>query len=166
MTRKIICDVNSTTLLKSVANKLFHGLPSMNRALARNPLFVLVFLIAASCLFSASSFAQTTNTQPPPVQMTAGEDHQRMLKLLQIPSLRRGPDGDPKSPNAANFDESKVTAYKLPDPLVLNDGKKVTTAKVWWSERRPEIVEAFDKDVYGRVPAHTPKVEWKVTHTA
>ena len=138
----------------------------MNPALARNPLFLLVFLLGASSLFSASSFAQTTNAQPPPVQMTADEDHQRMLELLQISSLRRGPDGDPKSPNAANFDESKVSAYKLPDPLVLNDGKKVTTAKVWWTERRPEIVEAFDKDVYGRVPAHTPKVEWKVTHTA
>jgi hypothetical protein len=87
-----------------------------------------------------------------------------MMDLLHITSMRRGPDGDPKSPNAANYDELKATTYtSLPDPLVLNAGKKVTTAKVWWDKRRPEIVELFDNEVFGRVPTVTPKVHWEVT---
>jgi len=86
-----------------------------------------------------------------------------MLHVLQISSLRRGPDGDPKSPNAANFDESKVSAkLNLLDPLVLNNGKAVSSQQIWWTQRRPEIVEGFDREVYGRVPAHTPSVRWEV----
>jgi peptidoglycan/xylan/chitin deacetylase (PgdA/CDA1 family) len=88
-----------------------------------------------------------------------------MLDLLHITSLRRGPDGDPKSPNAANVDESKVPPYTLPDPLLLNNGKRVTTPEEWWHERRPQIVEAFDSEVYGRVPQNIPAVHWEVVST-
>ncbi len=45
---------------------------------------------------------------------------------------------------------------------MLKNGKKVTTAADWWNKRRPEIVEDFDREVYGRVPAVTPKVNWQV----
>jgi hypothetical protein len=101
-----------------------------------------------------------------PVQLTAEQDHQRMMDLLHIHSLRRGPDGDPNSPRAANFDESKVGPYPPPpDPLVLNDGTRVTTANMWWRQRRPQLLEAFDREVYGRVPRHTPAVAWTVTST-
>ena len=31
-------------------------------------------------------------------------------------------------------------------------GKKVTTAEMWWKQRRPEIVEDMEREVYGRVP--------------
>jgi hypothetical protein len=48
---------------------------------------------------------------------------------------------------------------------VLKNGKRVKTAKVWWSKRRPEIVEDFDREVYGRVPRVTPKVTWEVAGT-
>ena len=100
---------------------------------------------------------------PPPVHLTSEQDLERTLGLLDIASLRRGPDGDPKSPNAANFDESKVSAnLHLPDPLVLKSGEKVETAEVWWNRRRPEIVEDFDREIYGRVPEDTPKVRWEV----
>ncbi len=85
------------------------------------------------------------------------------MDLLHITALRRGADGDPKSPNAANYDESKATPYsKLPDPLLLRNGKKVTTAKMWWIDRRPEIVEDFDSEIYGRVPKNAPKINWEV----
>ena len=50
----------------------------------------------------------------------------------------------------------------LPDPLILKNGKKVTNADAWWKKRRPEIVEDFDKEIYGRVPKKTPKVNWEV----
>jgi hypothetical protein len=87
------------------------------------------------------------------------------MDQLHITTLRRGPDGDPKSPNAANFDESKVAPYTLPDPLLLKNGKKVKNAKIWWKQRRPEIVEEFDREIYGRVPNNLPKVNWEVAST-
>jgi hypothetical protein len=104
---------------------------------------------------------------PPPVHLTAQQDHERIMKLLHITSLREGANGrDPKAPNYASYDEAKANPYpKLPDPLVLNNGKKVTSAKMWWSTRRPQIAEAFDEEVYGRVPKHTPKVNWEVVST-
>jgi hypothetical protein len=100
-----------------------------------------------------------------PVSMTAQEDHQRTLKLLGIESLRRGADGrNPSAPNAANYDESKANPYPdLPDPLRMKDGRKVSSAAMWWSQRRPEIVEEFDREVYGRQPANLPAVRWEVT---
>src|SRR4028119_1901293 len=93
-------------------------------------------------------------------------DYQTMLDRLQISSTRPGPSGNPQAPNAANSDEAKATSYtSLPDPLLTRNGKKVTTAKMWWSQRRPEIVEDFDREVYGRIPANMPKVNWEVTST-
>jgi len=108
-----------------------------------------------------------SDTAAPPVALTAEQDHQRTLDLLHISSLRAGPDGDPASPHAANSDESKANPYpKLPDPLVLSNGKAVTTTQIWWARRRPEIVEDFDREIYGRVPKQTPQVNWEVTSTA
>src|SRR5205823_12860359 len=42
---------------------------------------------------------------------------------------------------------------------------KVTTPDMWWKERRPEIVEDFEREVLGRVPKETPKVTWTVAAT-
>lgn len=117
-------------------------------------------------VLSALTLGTSLDGNPPPVHLTAEQDHQRQLELLHIGSLRRGPDGDPKSPNAANFDESKVSAnLHLPDPLVLKHGEKVTTADIWWMQRRPEIVEDFDREIYGRVPKDAPQVKWEVVST-
>jgi hypothetical protein len=100
------------------------------------------------------------------LQAASEKDRQRMMDLLGIKELRHGVEGDAKSPNAANYDESKADVYsRIPDPLLLNDGKRVTSAKVWWTERRPEIVELFDREIYGRVPANLPKVTWEVVST-
>ncbi len=102
---------------------------------------------------------------PKPQELTAQEDHKKMLELLKIKELRRGPSGNANAPDAANKDESKATPYKtLPDPLVFDDGKPVKTADDW-KKRRAEVVEHFDREVYGRVPKTVPKVSWKVTDT-
>lgn len=94
------------------------------------------------------------------------DDYKTMLAQLHIDSTRPGPSGNPSAPNAANIDESKATPYtSLPDPLLLKNGKKVTDAKTWWNKRRPEIVEDFDREIYGRVPKYTPKVNWEVVST-
>src|SRR5271154_2725244 len=71
-----------------------------------------------------------------PVHLTAEQDHQRTMDLLHITSLRRGADGDPKSPYAANYDESKANSnLKLPGALILNNGKRVQTANTWSTQR-------------------------------
>jgi cephalosporin-C deacetylase-like acetyl esterase len=103
---------------------------------------------------------------PSPVTMTAAEDHRRTMALLKIDKLRRGADAKPDSPFAANSDESKATPYpNLPDPLKLESGEAVATPQAWWERRRPEIVELFDREIYGRVPANLPAVKWEVTAT-
>jgi hypothetical protein len=119
--------------------------------------------------FAASVAAQETKPDiPAPLQLTAQQDHKLMMEALQINSLRPGANGmNPAAPNAANYDESKANPDpKLPDPLVLQNGERVTTAEAWWNKRRPEIVEDFDREVYGRVPKDVPKVTWEVTGTA
>jgi hypothetical protein len=93
-------------------------------------------------------------------------DYQNMLTQLHIDSTRPGPSGNPQAPDAANTDESKATPYTiLPDPLILNNGLPVTSAKIWWEKRRPEIVEEFDREIYGRLPANIPKVTWELVST-
>src|SRR5258707_8411762 len=70
--------------------------------------------------------------EPPPVQLTAQQDHKRTMELLNIKELRRGANGNDRSaPNAANYDESKANQnLKLPDPLLLRNGKPVTTPEL------------------------------------
>jgi hypothetical protein len=64
------------------------------------------------------------------------------------------------------YDEATANPFPgLPDPLVLSNGKRVTSAKAWWQQRRPELVELFDREVLGRVPAYTPTVRWEVAST-
>jgi hypothetical protein len=90
-------------------------------------------------------------------------DYQNMLDQLHLTTpLRAKPVSAFGLPNSANYDESKANPYLIPDPLLLKNGKKVTTAKDWWSKRRPEIVEDLDREFYGRVPKNIPKVTWSV----
>ena len=51
----------------------------------------------------------------------------------------------------------------LPNPLTLKNGQKVTTSEMWWKQRRPEIVEDYEREFYGRIPANVPGVKWTVT---
>lgn len=114
-------------------------------------------LLCAACLISAASFAQD------PVVFTAQQDHQNMLDQLGIKSIRRGFDADQSSPYAANYDESKANPFPvIPELMTTKSGKKVKTAKQWWEVRRPEIVEDFEREVYGRLPENIPDVTWSV----
>jgi hypothetical protein len=124
--------------------------------------FAVTLLLAVGFLH-----AQPAGNAPSPTQLATQQDHQHLMDLLRITALRPGANGsNPQAANAANYDESKANPYpKLPDPLVLKNGKKVKSAKTWWSRRRPEIVEDFDREIYGRVPKVTPKVTWEVTGT-
>ncbi len=129
--------------------------------------FSRLFKPAALLLLTFISVLSAKPPHSPPVRLTAKQDHRRMMNLLNIKSLRPGRDGmNPKSKNYANYDESKANPYPLlPDPLVLKNNQKVTTPEIWWKQRRQEIVEDFDREIYGRVPENTPKVNWKVIGT-
>jgi lysophospholipase L1-like esterase len=109
---------------------------------------------------------QPKSANPPPVTMTAQQDRQQMLDQLKIPAevMRRGPSGwDPKAPDYQNTDEAKANPWPhLPELLVTKGRKKVDTPEMWWNVRRPEIVEYFDAEIYGRVPRSVPKVTWEV----
>ena len=132
---------------------------------------IKVLCVSLVLLLALSIFAQQTqhraNDRWAEIRRLSTEDHQQMMELLGIKSLRPGRNGmDPNAPNYANYDESKANPYpNLPDPLVLKNGQKVTTDRMWLSQRRPEIVEDFDREIYGRVPQNTPKVNWEVTGT-
>jgi len=95
---------------------------------------------------------------------TAAEDHQNMMAQLGIRKLRPGPSGNESAPNHANYDEATANPFpNLPEVLTLKNGTKVTSADMWWKQRRTEIVEDFDREVLGRVPKNVPKVTWTVT---
>lgn len=51
-----------------------------------------------------------------------------------------------------NYDETKVGTYTLPDPLLLENGKRVKEGKTWWTKRRPQIVSLFETQQYGKAP--------------
>jgi lysophospholipase L1-like esterase len=121
----------------------------------------------------ASAQPQTAPPQSPPpagapesTQWTTEQDHRHMLDQLGITALRPGPSGNEQAPNAANVDESKANPFPdLPDPLVSRSGEPITTPGHWWHARRREIVEDFEREVYGRMPANVPAVTWSVaTH--
>jgi lysophospholipase L1-like esterase len=116
----------------------------------------LIALLSFSVL---TALSQTAN-------WTAAEDHRNMMDQLGIKALRPGPSGNESAPNHANYNEALANPFpNLPDVLTLKSGKKVTTAEMWWSQRRPEIVEDFEREVLGRVPTNAPKVTWTVANT-
>jgi hypothetical protein len=140
----------------------------MKRSLTLTTVASMLFTLAGAALFAQQPQRQLTPEQQAQLQAqqeATRKDHRRMMDLLNIKELRPGANGsNPQAPNFANYDESKVKPYSaLPDPLVLKNGKKVTSSKIWWNQRRAEIVEDFDREVYGRMPKVTPKVKWEVT---
>ncbi len=127
--------------------------------------------LAAILLFLCGAIRLAAQSAPTPEQLAqraaAEKDHQRLMDLLGIKTLRPGASHDLTSSNPVNYDESKANIYPhLPDPLLLNNGMRVTTAQQWWTLRRPEIVEAFSREVLGRAPAHTPKVTWELVSSS
>jgi hypothetical protein len=118
--------------------------------------------------FAAIIAAVTIAIAQEPLTWTTQQDHQNMKDQLGIKTLRPGPSGNaaPGAPNAANYDPEKANPYPdLPDPLTLKNGRAVTTADVWWKQRRPEIVEDFEREVIGRVPRNVPAVKWELKQT-
>ena len=88
-----------------------------------------------------------------------------------VTNLGNDANGNPlrlavKTGHISNYDETKVTPYTLPDPLVLANGTagdgRATRGE---RQRRPEIMRLYETEIFGRVPATAPKVTWQVTGT-
>jgi hypothetical protein len=83
---------------------------------------------------------------------------------------RRDSNGNPvrlakATGHVSNYSEEKVRPYTLPDPLVMTSGERVTAADQWFKARRPEILQFYQTEIYGRIPANAPGVTWGVTET-
>ena len=120
-------------------------------------------LTLSLALLLAPALAQSPAPQPGPAQPN---DHQHMMDQLHITALRPGVAQNGSGPNPVNWDESKANPWpNLPNPLILNNGKPVKSAKVWTTQRRPQLIELFDREILGRVPANVPAVHWEVVST-
>jgi Spy/CpxP family protein refolding chaperone len=92
-------------------------------------------------------------------------DHQNMMDQLGIKALRPGKSGNNQT--GPGFDDATSNDWMptMPDALTMKDGTKVTMPEQW-AKRRAEILEDFEREVYGRIPANVPKVSWEVTGTS
>jgi hypothetical protein len=132
-----------------------------------NQLSLFAALTITLPLAAQSPQSPATNATSAPATLTAEQDHQRLMNALHITEIRPGADGSPKATDhLPNYDESKGGPDSpLPDPLLFKNGKPVKSAKDWQNKRRAEIFEDFDREIYGRVPARTPKVNWELINT-
>jgi RNA polymerase sigma factor (sigma-70 family) len=92
----------------------------------------------------------------------ARDDYMHMLAVLNIREVRRG--AEPSDPAA--FDEAAANPFRnMPDPLTMNDGTRVLAASQW-PARRAEILEDFQREVYGHIPVSVPPVTWEIASTS
>jgi hypothetical protein len=62
-----------------------------------------------------------------------------------------------------NYDEARVPKYTLPDPLGMANGERVRDARTWYETRRPEILDLYRTEVFGRSPAKPARLDFEVT---
>lgn len=129
----------------------------------------LVFLLLAAgftFVLEAQQPKIDSSRYLPVVTFTQEQDHENMMQQLGITELRPGPSGNESDPNHANYDEALANPCpQLPDILTTKNGKKVITPEMWWKQRRPEIVEDIEREMYGRLPGNIPDVKWTVKIT-
>jgi hypothetical protein len=125
--------------------------------------FALQALPIAVVIFAGAALVVAAQNATPTPQQLSQMDRQRIMDELGIKSI---PPGAPGANNPETYNEANANPYpNLPDPLLLKNGKKVTSKDVWVKQRRAEILEDFEREVYGRTPKNTPKVNWEVVST-
>lgn len=81
-----------------------------------------------------------------------------LLALLFVAGNGRSHDGGLPRP-------AELTAQAgFPDPLVMLDGRKVTSAEMWRKERRPELIRLFQHYMTGLLPPNPTSMETEVIH--
>jgi hypothetical protein len=89
-------------------------------------------------------------------------DHAYMQQQLGITRLRPGKSGSNQVGEGFDLTTANKWAHTMPDVMKMQNGTMVTRADQW-PARRKEILELFEREVYGRIPANVPKVTWVVT---
>ena len=128
----------------------------------KTPLSLLLFFISIAA-FSQFKLTPKQDSIRAEINKKTQIDYQTMLHQLNIKEVRHGANGnDPNAENAANYDEEKANPFtNYPNPLLFNDGEAVKTANDW-NKRRLEIIEDFEREIYGRLPENIPSVTWEV----
>lgn len=137
---------------------------SMARSIAQLAFRMMLFVGFIICIGSASGQGPKGKEKKGPDFIPSDyDDYQYMLNKLGIKKMRRGRDGRGKDTSS----EETANRYKdsMPALMTLKNGDKVKTAEQWW-KRRAEIVEEFEREVYGRIPKNVPKVRWEVIRTS
>ncbi len=137
-----------------------------------------VLLLTACVSCSGGGGGSAPAPPPPPVAsppsappasttpITGAQHHADMMSKLGLSSLLPARSPDENEPNGANYDESVANPYPdLPDPLVSDSGQSISNAQDWNTVRRDEILEHFEREIYGRVPASAPQLSWRVEST-
>ena len=70
--------------------------------------------------------------------------------------------GLPIQAQEANYDETQVGTYTLPDALTTIDGQQVIKKKQWEKKRRPQILKLFQENEYGILPNAKIKAEYRI----
>jgi len=125
-----------------------------NSSMARHVIFAVTLLLiqAVTATAAAEGFTRLVPLPPPEIAASKG--------------LTRPESGNPNAPAASRPDAAETQAQprsldapstlpaqtRLPDPLVMLDGRKVTTREMWLNERRPELIRLFQHYMYGRLP--------------
>lgn len=79
-----------------------------------------------------------------------------MRKLLALTAAAVTLADMQANPRPAQLDPTPPPPYTLPDPLVSAGGTPVRDAAAWRQQRRPELLEIFAREIYGRTPLGAP----------
>jgi len=71
------------------------------------------------------------------------------------------PTGAAAPSTQASFPEPSALSPQaaLPDPLVMLDGRRITSRDQWFKERRPELKALFEHYMYGAIPSKPAHVQ-------
>ncbi|WP_228852158.1 glucuronyl esterase domain-containing protein [Aegicerativicinus sediminis] len=122
----------------------------------------IVVNIVTLLAFTFLSFSQSNLSDP--LCLDASRDKEQMKQLLGITELRPGKNGNAEAKeNPANYEIALATPFtELPELMETKNGRMVQTIEDWEKVRRPEIVDDFEKEVYGEIPKNVPDVTWEV----
>jgi hypothetical protein len=117
-----------------------------------------VAIVTAALLAAVPAVAQFTRS--PERQAATEKDYRETLARLGIERMRPGADGyNKQAPNYVNYDEAKA-GPSSPAPTIITIANP--TVSWWWTVRRPELVRLFEDEMYGRVPASAPRIDWQL----
>ena len=115
-------------------------------------------LVAAALLLAGPSTAQFNRS--PERQAATEKDYRETLARLGITHMRPGADGyNKQSPHYVNYEEARA-GPSSPPPLLITTSQP--SASWWWRARRPQLVRLLEDEMYGRVPATAPRIDWQL----